>query len=99
MYSGVPTMTPACVAVAVAACSVQPVGLIGALRARRAMPKSSTFTAPSSRTITLSGFTSRCTSPARCAAPSALATSEEPANALAHRYAGVAHEGAKRAPA
>ncbi len=35
------------------------------------MPKSSTFTSPSSRTITFSGLTSRCTTPARCAAASA----------------------------
>ena len=38
-----------------------------------AIPKSSTFTIPSLRTITLSGLMSRCTIPQACAADSALA--------------------------
>ena len=42
---------------------------------RRAMPKSRTFTTPSSRIMTFSGFTSRWTRPARCATSSARATS------------------------
>ena len=43
--------------------------------ARLAIPKSSTFTIPSLRTITFSGFTSRWTIPASCAAASARAAS------------------------
>ena len=39
-----------------------------------ASPKSSSFTRPRSSTITLAGFTSRCTTPAPCAAVSASAT-------------------------
>ncbi len=40
----------------------------------RARPKSATFTRPSSVSRTFSGFTSRCTKPARCAASSACST-------------------------
>src|SRR5207244_1531110 len=40
---------------------------------RAAMPKSVSFTTPSSRTMTFSGFTSRCTTPAACACSSASA--------------------------
>ena len=39
----------------------------------RAMPKSVSFTVPSGVTRTLAGLTSRCTTPASCAAPSASA--------------------------
>ena len=39
------------------------------------MPKSTTFTVPLAVTRTFSGFRSRCTTPAACAAPSAPATS------------------------
>ncbi len=42
--------------------------------AKRARPKSSTFTRPRSFTITLPGLTSRCTTPCSCASASASAT-------------------------
>ena len=59
MYAGVPRRPRA------------ELGVLTDARGTRAMPKSSTFTSPSSRMITFSGFTSRWTTPARCAAASA----------------------------
>ncbi len=46
-----------------------------------ASPKSATFTRPSSAMSTFSGFTSRCTSPERCAAASAESTGSSTASA------------------
>ena len=46
-----------------------------------ASPKSATLTRPSSAMRTFSGFTSRCTSPARCAAASAETTGSSSASA------------------
>ena len=60
-YATVPRTIPACVDV------------LGAATAR-ASPKSTTLTVPSAETSTFSGLTSRCTSPARCAAASAAST-------------------------
>ena len=56
MYAAVPMRTPEVEVIAVAA---------------RARPKSATLTRPSSVRMTFSGFTSRCTMPAACAAASA----------------------------
>ena len=54
--------------------SVDDVGSTAAVEYERfAIPKSSTFTTPSSRTMMFSGFTSRCTMPALCAAASPYA--------------------------
>jgi hypothetical protein len=49
------------------------VDVLGAATAL-ASPKSTTLTVPSAETNTFSGLTSRCTSPARCAAASAAST-------------------------
>ena len=54
MYSGVPAIEPATVTPGVSYCL--------------AMPKSITLSTPSSVTKKLSGLTSRCTTPASCAA-------------------------------
>ncbi|MFT3764112.1 MAG: hypothetical protein QM820_01115 [Minicystis sp.] len=84
MYAGVPANRPSSTVAPIVSRIDPPLGApsipagpaaFASPPVRRAMPKSSTFTAPSSRTITFSGFTSRWTSPARCAAPSARATS------------------------
>ncbi len=75
MYTGVPSLTPSTVRVESAGAWVAPCGSM-LPPVRRAMPKSSTFTRPSSaRTITFSGLMSRWMSPRRCAPESARATS------------------------
>ena len=74
MYAGVPANTLALIdARRTASVMSCPAG--SASSVRRAMPKSSTFTTPSARTMTFSGFTSRWTMPARWAASSARAMS------------------------
>ena len=49
-----------------------------------ARPKSSTLTVPSSRTLTLAGLRSRCTTPASCAACRAEAICEAICSASSH---------------
>jgi len=72
MYATVPTTAPTCV-------SGPRVSRSGAPGARLsspesfAIPKSTTFTYPSRRTMTFSGLMSRCTMPAPCAASRAAA--------------------------
>ena len=56
---------------------------------RAAMPKSVSFTTPSSRTMTFSGFTSRCTTPAACACSSASAMGSRHAAASSGGWKGV----------
>ena len=73
LLDGRPITAPGPVSVSSGLC-VGPLGSIG-VAAARAIPKSSTFTRPSSPIITLSGLMSRCTRPRSWAAPSAAATS------------------------
>ena len=63
---------------------------------RRAIPKSSTFTAPSSRIITFSGFTSRCTMPGLVRRAERARDVAEPADPALHRDARVADVRAQR---
>ncbi len=55
----------------------------GEAASARASPKSATLTSPSAESSTFSGFTSRWTTPARCAAASACATGSHTARACA----------------
>jgi hypothetical protein len=68
MYAAVPTMRPSSVR-----CDSGASEVMASVSAwtRFAMPKSRTRACPCASTITFSGFTSRCTIPARCAASSA----------------------------
>ncbi len=79
MYSTVPTTEPTIVCAAVAA-RTAPAGNVpaappaGGPEVDRAMPKSITRPSPSASTMMLAGLRSRCTTPARWAAPSPDAT-------------------------
>jgi len=55
----------------------RPLRVMDSAPAARAIPKSTTFTRLSRVSITLPGFTSRCTTPLSCAAASARLTSVE----------------------
>ena len=94
-----PTTAPCAVSVEIAYPSVDDVGSNGAVSVRFAMPKSRTFTIPSSRIITFSGFTSRCTSPAVCAADSARAISSSHRTRTFIRTLAIADVLSKRLPA
>ena len=58
----------------------------------REIPKSVSFTMPSGRTIMFAGLMSRCTTPARAAAPRAIATCTR----IGMRYSGSMREPPRR---
>ena len=70
MYAGVPTVVPTSVTIAVLVAAAG-----SAASSSLAMPKSSTFTLPSSVIITFDGFRSRWMMPAACAFDNASAMS------------------------